>query len=107
MSDLHELVDFENVQPTFEQVAKLAPGVSEVWLLHGPHQIKLAEQFKAAHEGVTPVPISKTGKNALDFQESTLGKDTTPAAVQQIVRELETTGVIQTSGDTVQFMVKH
>jgi hypothetical protein len=67
---LHVLVDFENVQPTFEEVAKLAPGLSEVWLFHGPHQIKLAGQFKGAHAGVTPVPISKTGKNALDFHLS-------------------------------------
>jgi hypothetical protein len=70
MSDLHVLVDFENVQPTFAEVAKLAPGLSEVWLFHGPHQIKLAEQFKSEHHGVTPVPISKTGKNALDFHLS-------------------------------------
>lgn len=70
MSGLHVLVDFENVQPTFEEVAKLAPGVSEVWLFHGPHQGKLAEQFKSSHQGVTTVPISRTGKNALDFHLS-------------------------------------
>lgn len=70
MSGLHVLVDFENVQPTFDEVAKLAPGVAEVWLFHGPHQVKLAHQFKAAHDGVTAVPISKTGKNALDFHLS-------------------------------------
>lgn len=70
MNDLHVLVDFENVQPTFDEIAKLAPGVREVWLFHGPHQIKLAEQFKGEHVGVTPVPISKTGKNALDFHLS-------------------------------------
>ena len=70
MRDLHVLVDFENVQPTFEELAKLAPGVSEIWLFHGPHQNKLAGQFKSAHDGVMPVPISKTGKNALDFHLS-------------------------------------
>jgi len=70
MSGLHVLVDFENVQPTFEEVAKLAPGVTEVWLFHGPHQVKLAQQFKAAHDDVTAVPISRTGKNALDFHLS-------------------------------------
>lgn len=70
MSGLHVLVDFENVQPTFEEVAKLAPGVTEVWLFHGPHQVKLAEQFKSAHDGVIAVPISRTGKNALDFHLS-------------------------------------
>lgn len=70
MSDLHVLVDFENVQPTFDQVAKLAPGASEVWLFYGPHQVKLVEQFRTGHEGVTPVPISRTGRNALDFHLS-------------------------------------
>jgi hypothetical protein len=70
MSRLHVLVDFENVQPTFEEVAKLAPGVTKVWLFHGPHQVKLAQQFKAAHDDVTAVPISRTGKNALDFHLS-------------------------------------
>lgn len=70
MSGLHVLVDFENVQPTFEEVARLAPGVTEIWLFHGPHQVKLAQQFKSAHDGVTTVPISRTGKNALDFHLS-------------------------------------
>jgi hypothetical protein len=38
MKELHALVDFENVQPTLESLAKLAPGFTDVWLFHGPHQ---------------------------------------------------------------------
>lgn len=45
----------------------MAPGVEAVWLFHGPHQIKPVEQFKTGHEGVIPVPISKSGNNALAF----------------------------------------
>ena len=33
---LHVLWDFENVQPTLEQLAKLAPGFTDLWLFHGP-----------------------------------------------------------------------
>lgn len=67
MKELHALVDYENVQPTLEELVRLAPGFTNAWLFHGPHQIKVATQFKASHERITLVPISKTGKNALDF----------------------------------------
>ena len=40
MKELHALVDFENVQPSPEALAKLAPGFTDVWLFHGPHQAK-------------------------------------------------------------------
>ena len=49
MNDVQVLVDFENVQPTFDDLLRLAPGLTELWLFHGPHQTKLARQFKAAH----------------------------------------------------------
>ena len=67
MKELHALVDFENVQPTLEELTKLAPGVTDVWLFHGPHQAKQARQLAAAHSGVTLVPRSGKGPNALDF----------------------------------------
>lgn len=67
MKELHALVDYENVQPTFEELVKLAPGFTDIWLFHGPHQIKVATQFQASHERITLVPISRVGKNALDF----------------------------------------
>ncbi|MDO8774628.1 MAG: PIN domain-containing protein [Burkholderiaceae bacterium] len=70
MKELHALVDYENVQPTLEELAKLAPGFTDIWLFHGPHQAKQATQFAEAHERVTPVPRSGKGPNALDFHLS-------------------------------------
>ena len=70
MKELHALVDYENVQPTIEELAKLAPGFTDIWLFHGPHQAKQATQFAEAHERVTPVPRSGKGPNALDFHLS-------------------------------------
>ncbi len=67
MSELHVLVDYENVQPTLEELVKLAPGFTDIWLFHGPHQVKPAAQFQARHKRITLVPVSKIGKNALDF----------------------------------------
>lgn len=70
MKELHALVDFENVQPTLEQLSKLAPGFTDVWLFHGPHQAKQAQQLAATHDRVTLVPRSGNGPNALDFHLS-------------------------------------
>ena len=70
MEELHALVDFENVQPTLDELAKLAPGFTDLWLFHGPHQVKQAQQMAAAHSGVTLVPRSGKGPNALDFHLS-------------------------------------
>lgn len=67
MKELHALVDFENVQPSLEVLAKLAPGFTDVWLFHGPHQAKQAQGFAARHARVTLVPRSGQGPNALDF----------------------------------------
>ncbi len=70
MSEQHVLVDFENVQPTLAELVKLAPGFTDLWLFHGPHQAKQAQQMAAAHSGVTLVPRSGKGPNALDFHLS-------------------------------------
>lgn len=70
MKEQHLLVDYENVQPTIDDLLKLAPKLTDVWLFHGPRQVKRAEQLKAAHERVTLVPHSGKGKNALDFHLS-------------------------------------
>jgi hypothetical protein len=67
MKEQHLLVDFENVQPGMEDLLKIAPQLTDVWLFHGPNQTKRAEQLKAVHERVTLVPHSGKGKNALDF----------------------------------------
>jgi len=45
MKELHALVDFENVQPSLDALAKLAPGFTDVWLFHGPHQAKRAQVY--------------------------------------------------------------
>ena len=70
MKELHALVDFENVQPSLEALSKLAPGFTDVWLFHGPEQIKQAQHLAASHERVTLVPRSGRGRNALDFHLS-------------------------------------
>jgi outer membrane biosynthesis protein TonB len=70
MKELHALVDFENVQPGMEDLLKIAPKLTDVWLFHGPNQTKRAKQVKAAHERVTLVPHTGKGKNALDFHLS-------------------------------------
>lgn len=70
MNKLNALVDFENVQPTLDELAKLAPDFTEIWLFHGPHQAKQAQQLEAAEARVTLVPRSGRGPNALDFHLS-------------------------------------
>lgn len=70
MKELHALVDFENVQPTLDELAKLTPGFTDVWLFHGPHQSAHAKAFANAHKRLTPVPRSGAGPNALDFHLS-------------------------------------
>ena len=70
MKEIHALVDFENVQPTLEVLDKLAPGFTDVWLFHGPHQNKRVQQLADARSRVTLVPSSGQGKNALDFHLS-------------------------------------
>jgi hypothetical protein len=70
MEELHALVDYENVQPGLEELSKLAPGFTDVWLFHGPHQDGQARQLAMAHDRVTLVPRSGKGKNALDFHLS-------------------------------------
>lgn len=70
MKELYALVDFENVQPTLHELAKLAPGFTDVWLFHGPHQTKQAQHLVDAHSRVTLVPRSGSGPNALDFHLS-------------------------------------
>ena len=70
MTEQHLLVDYENVQPGMDDLLKIAPKLTDVWLFHGPSQTQRAEQVKAAHERVTLVPHTGKGKNALDFHLS-------------------------------------
>lgn len=66
----HVLLDYENVQPTEEEVRALVPDAGQVWVFHGPHQHDVAKRFASFGGNATAVPISKTGKNALDFHLS-------------------------------------
>ena len=61
----HVLLDYENVQPDAQELRTLVPDIAEVWLFHGPHQKNPGRQLVGLP--LTLVPISKTGKNALDF----------------------------------------
>lgn len=66
----HILIDFENIQPTAEQLTELNDSC-QIWLFLGKHQQKniplaLAEalcRFNRTHF----IRVEKTGKNALDF----------------------------------------
>ena len=66
----HVLLDYENVQPTEAELRALVPDASQVWVFHGPHQRQIEQRFASVGADVTAVPISKTGKNALDFHLS-------------------------------------
>lgn len=70
MKELHALVDFENVQPSFEELGRLAPGFTDVWLFHGPNQIKQAQRWTSTNDRVALVPRTGRGPNALDFHLS-------------------------------------
>lgn len=66
----HVLLDYENVQPSEAELRALVPDVGQVWVFHGPHQRDVEKRFASFGTGATAVPISKTGKNALDFHLS-------------------------------------
>lgn len=66
----HVLLDYENVQPTDAELRALVPDAGQVWVFHGPHQREVEKRFASFGTGATAVPISKTGKNALDFHLS-------------------------------------
>jgi NTP pyrophosphatase (non-canonical NTP hydrolase) len=66
----HVLLDYENVQPTEEELRALVPDASQVWVFHGPHHRQVERRFASFGSSATAVPISKTGKNALDFHLS-------------------------------------
>jgi NTP pyrophosphatase (non-canonical NTP hydrolase) len=66
----HVLLDYENVQPSEAGLRALVPDVAQVWVFHGPHQREIEKRFASFGSGATAVPISKTGKNALDFHLS-------------------------------------
>lgn len=66
----HVLLDYENVQPSDAELRAMVPDVGQVWVFHGPHQREVEKRFASFGAGATAVPISKSGKNALDFHLS-------------------------------------
>ena len=66
----HVLLDYENVQPNDGELRSLVPDAGQVWVFHGPQQRQVEQRFPSFGPNVTAVPISKTGKNALDFHLS-------------------------------------
>ncbi|WP_325418486.1 PIN domain-containing protein [Aquabacterium sp.] len=70
MPGTHVLLDYENVQPTEEELRTMVPDATQVWVFHGPHQRQVEQRFASFGTKATAVPISKTGKDALDFHLS-------------------------------------
>lgn len=66
----HVLVDWENVRPKEDDVRALVPGVTDVWLFHGPQQKMVEAHHASFGDRLTRVPIARAGKNALDFHLS-------------------------------------
>jgi NTP pyrophosphatase (non-canonical NTP hydrolase) len=66
----HVLLDYENVQPTADELRALVPEATNLWVFHGPHQKQVGQRFGSYGNAMTAVPISKIGKNALDFHLS-------------------------------------
>jgi PIN domain len=64
---VHVLVDLENNQPTLEDVRALVPDLTDVWLFHSGKQNKHLTSFEPLAQRQTRVPISRPGKNSLDF----------------------------------------
>ena len=64
------LVDFENVQPKDTEILAMVPDVTDVWIFHGKQQKKVDAHQKAFSDHLTLVPVSRAGKNALDFHLS-------------------------------------
>ncbi len=66
----HVLVDWENVQPKDSDIKALVPDVTHVWIFHGVNQKKVDANQSAFGDNLTLVPVSRPGKNALDFHLS-------------------------------------
>ena len=64
---VHVLVDWENVQPRDQDLLDLVPGASHAWIFHGRTQKNVDADQAAFGEHLTLIPISRSGKNALDF----------------------------------------
>jgi NTP pyrophosphatase (non-canonical NTP hydrolase) len=70
LAQTHVLVDWENVQPKDLDIRALVPDVTHVWIFHGPTQKRVGDNQQSFGNELTLVPISRSGKNALDFHLS-------------------------------------
>ena len=61
------LIDLENRQPPPEHVAAWMGEAGEAWIFYGEQQINLLPNYFQLGERVSVVPISRPGKNSLDF----------------------------------------
>jgi NTP pyrophosphatase (non-canonical NTP hydrolase) len=67
---VHLLVDCASVRPTDVALRALVPGLSHVWLFHGPGQQDLARRFASFGERLSLVPVGRAGKAALGLHLS-------------------------------------
>lgn len=67
MSARFLLIDLESVQPSPSEVVAWLGESGSAWVFHGPHQNKLLPRYSAIGDRVALVPISRPGKNSLDF----------------------------------------
>ena len=67
---IHVLIDWENVQPKESDIQVLVPGATDVWVFHGQNQKLDKTQFASFGDRATRIPITRPGKNALDFHLS-------------------------------------
>ena len=68
---IYLLVDFENLQPSAADIARVRGEEYRLWIFHGPHQNKFAAEMVVAWQPlgdrVRFIQSTRTGKNALDF----------------------------------------
>jgi hypothetical protein len=68
---VHILIDFENVQPTAEELESIRGNQYRVRIFHGPHQKKfdaaVVKALQPLGEQVQYIQCGRNGKNALDF----------------------------------------
>src|SRR2546429_5505888 len=71
MTLTHILVDFENTQPSAEDIALLRGKDQRLWIFRGPSQKKYNAEFAEARvpfgERVRIIKCEKSGRNALDM----------------------------------------
>ena len=67
MTKTYLLIDLENRQPAPEHVAAWMGEAGEAWIFYGEQQINLLPRYWELGEQVSIVPISRPGKNSLDF----------------------------------------